>query len=416
VETHKPHFAVIDVETTGFNAAGHDRVVELAIVRLDADLKPIDEFTTLLNPGRDIGRTDIHGIRASDVVDAPTFDEVIGDVAQRIAEVILVGHQIQFDLRFLEAEFGRAGHSWHTFPTLCTLDLAHRFLPEIPSRKLAHCCESCGVQIEDAHSALGDARATALLLTKFLPELCSQKGLIPSLLVQAASRNWTSRAPSGRVHPRNTSVRRPSEYRTYLARLIERTLGDESRNAHEGEYLTVLDRALEDQIVSQDEANALIQLAQSLGMNRSEVLNAHRAYLESLTSEALRDGKVSDSEKADLEAVCDVLDLNRAVLEEFLEHPSPNFQSTSSDLRGMTVCFTGEFECLHKGMRITRQVAEEFAEKAGLFVKSSVTKQLGLLVVADPFTQSSKAKKAREYGVRIIAERVFWRSIEVVVE
>lgn len=413
MEVRVPVFAVVDVETTGFNAAGYDRVIELAIIRLDAELKPIDEFTTLLNPNRDIGRSDIHGIRASDVITAPKFEEVVGDIAHRLAEVIIVGHQIRFDLRFLEAEFNRAGHPWHSFPTVCTLELAHRFLPEAPSRKLAICCESCGIAIEYAHSALGDARATAQLLGKLLPKAEP----LSSLVGQTAPRTWAGRKPTGLSLPRRTSGSAPHESLSYLARLIERTLGDESRSAHEGEYLTLLDRALEDRIVNQHEANSLIEMAQSLGMNRSDVLNAHRSYLESLTSEALRDGAISESEKSDLEAVCDLLDLHRAVLENFLDQPPTRSMSPSTgSLNAATVCFTGEFECTIQGARITRQSAEALAQAAGLTVKPGVTKQLSLLVVADPFTQSSKARKAREYGVRIMAERAFWRSIGVPIE
>jgi DNA polymerase-3 subunit epsilon len=52
----------------------------------------------------------------------------------------------------------------------------------------------------------------------------------------------------------------------------------------------------------------------------------------------------------------------------------------------------------------------------GLLVKHSVSKKLDMLVVSDPYTQSSKAKKAREYGVKIVAEPVFWNMLGVRVE
>jgi hypothetical protein len=45
-----------------------------------------------------------------------------------------------------------------------------------------------------------------------------------------------------------------------------------------------------------------------------------------------------------------------------------------------------------------------------------VTKKLNILVVADAFTQSGKAKKARKYGTRIMPEIVFWQSLGVEVE
>lgn len=68
------------------------------------------------------------------------------------------------------------------------------------------------------------------------------------------------------------------------------------------------------------------------------------------------------------------------------------------------------------GLPITRHQAEALAEQAGLQVRERVTKDLDILVVADPYTRSGKAEAARRYGVRIMAEAAFWRAIGVQVE
>jgi len=68
------------------------------------------------------------------------------------------------------------------------------------------------------------------------------------------------------------------------------------------------------------------------------------------------------------------------------------------------------------GVRISRELAQSLAEKAGLVVHKHVTRSLDLLVVADPHTQSRKAKQARAIGTRILHETVFWRMIGVPVE
>ena len=65
---------------------------------------------------------------------------------------------------------------------------------------------------------------------------------------------------------------------------------------------------------------------------------------------------------------------------------------------------------------IDREFAHSLAIEKGLIVKKGVSKKLDLLVVADPNSQSSKARKARDYGVKIIAEAVFWRNIGVTIE
>lgn len=62
---------------------------------------------------------------------------------------------------------------------------------------------------------------------------------------------------------------------------------------------------------------------------------------------------------------------------------------------------------------ISREFAEELATRAGLVVVDSVTKKLDLLVLADPHSQSGKAKKARQYGIRIMHEPVFWKAIGI---
>lgn len=67
-------FAVVDIEATGIYPGGHDRIIEIAVVHMSPRLEIKDEWATLVNPGRDIGRTKIHGIVAGDVTHAPVFE------------------------------------------------------------------------------------------------------------------------------------------------------------------------------------------------------------------------------------------------------------------------------------------------------------------------------------------------------
>ena len=124
--------AVVDVETTGLSPRT-DRVVEVGVVLLD-DRGEV-EFETLLDPGRDVGPTAVHGIRASDVVEAPAFADVAPYLRSLLAGRVVVAHNALFDLRFLAPEFGRAGLPVELPPTLCTMRLAPLFL----ARALARC-------------------------------------------------------------------------------------------------------------------------------------------------------------------------------------------------------------------------------------------------------------------------------------
>ena len=73
-------FSVVDVETTGLFPGGHDRVIEIAVVRVRGDGAFVDEYCTLVNPERDVGPTHVHGIRTRDILEAPRFAEIAGDV------------------------------------------------------------------------------------------------------------------------------------------------------------------------------------------------------------------------------------------------------------------------------------------------------------------------------------------------
>ncbi|WP_341952671.1 exonuclease domain-containing protein [Salinibacterium sp. TMP30] len=85
-----PGFAVIDFETTGLFAGGHDRVIEIAVVHVDAEGTVEGRWETLVNPQRDLGPQRIHQIRASDVVDAPTFTQIAAHLIELLAGRVLV--------------------------------------------------------------------------------------------------------------------------------------------------------------------------------------------------------------------------------------------------------------------------------------------------------------------------------------
>lgn len=416
-------FAVIDVETTGIYPGAHDRILEVAVVRTTPRLDIEDEWVTLVNPQRDIGRSDIHGIRAGEVLDAPLFEEIAADVGIRLRGAVLVAHHLRFDRAFLAAEYARCGVQLPELPGVCTLDLAFRLLPDAPSRRLDYCCKEIGILHEEDHTALGDARATAQLLARFVAgargrglTTLTELGCVP---IEFPDPHWFTLRPSGKRRPRLRAGVRTEQ--VYLAQLVERMPGDEGRNPREAEYLALVDRALQDRRLTTEEARQLIDMAAAWGMTRSDVREAHHAYLASLVSEALADRVVTEAERDDLRDVADLLGIHRATLDAFLAEPSkqgsaPTTQPTGPDLRGKSVCFTGELIARFRGERISREAAEKFAAEAGLTVRPSVTKRLDLLVVADPETQSLKARKAREYGIPIMAERVFWRTLGLPVE
>lgn len=414
--------AVVDLETTGIYAEGHERIVEVGIVRMNAAGEVEDEYCTLVNAQRDVGRTDIHGIRAGDLVHAPLFEEIAGDVGARLEGAILVGHNLRFDVAFLRAEYARLGVEMPPLPGLCTLHLAYKLLPEAPSRNLSTCCYQLGVRHDEEHVAIADARATAAIARLFL-DMARGAGLtsLEDLGCKCTSfpgEPWMPFRPSGRSLARSAAAERTKQERSYLARLVESMLADDAPDARSAEYMSLLDRALEDRRVSAAEAEALVHAAGELGLSRAEVQSAHRTYLGGLVAEAISDSVITPTERADLELVTELLGLNAAALEALLAGPPATVTPRSpgaeaSELVGKSVCFTGEITALHQGERITRTMAEGLAVQAGLQVLPRVTKKLDILVVADPDTMSLKAQAALRNGTRIMAQAAFWKAIGV---
>ncbi|MTB21924.1 MAG: hypothetical protein F2918_04160, partial [Actinobacteria bacterium] len=99
-------FVFLDTETTGFNK--NDRIIEIACIVFSAGAV-IDEYTTLVNPNRDVGKTQIHGVRPSMISSAPMFSEIANDILRILQNRILVAHNLAFDSRMLKQEFAKLG-------------------------------------------------------------------------------------------------------------------------------------------------------------------------------------------------------------------------------------------------------------------------------------------------------------------
>ena len=425
-------FAVIDVETTGLFPRKHDRIVEVAVVTITGRGEILEQYASLLNPGRDLGPVDIHGIHGSDVVSAPRFEDIAGDLVDRLSGSVVAGHNIRFDLDFVAAEFARLGVDLPALPSVCTLSLAGRLALAAPNRRLSGCCEALGIPHVAAHSALGDAQATARLLLALLDlarcDRLERLGCCGDLLPRGV---YGRLRRTGTVWPRDAAVKQSEEARSYLGRLVSRlpmSAGTPDACAPNREatlaYLELLDRALEDRHVTFAEADALIELAQRWGMSSHETREAHAEYLGALAVAALADGLISEAERRDLEEVAEWLGLGPSAIDEAVSEARrarPDSVAhaqvpTCQNLAGKSVCFTGAMRCTLEGQPITREMAEQFALSKGLKVAAGVSRQLDLLVTADPLSLSGKASKAKAYHVRIMAEAVFWRTLGVCVD
>jgi DNA polymerase III subunit epsilon len=420
-------FAVVDCETTGLFPARSDRIVEIAVLRVNAAGEITDEHTTVINPQRDMGPVHIHGLTATDVKNAPLFADIVGDVVERLAGAVFVAHNVYFDMRFVEAELRRASYDVPPLAYLCTMQMAKRIDPATPGRKLEAVCAYFGIPCLALHCAYHDAVATTRLLSKWLGIMNRRDDLALSdcgVDGQPVSRGlWPRREPSGWSCPRKAATGPMSCAPSPLATMISKLPSAGCKDARVERYLAMLDRALEDRRVTPDESEELLSIASELGLSRQQAEDAHRNYLTGLVRQALEDGVISTFEASDLDAVratLSVSDEEYARIRTLAEAGMATRSAVSSDrgnvndsLVGKSVCFTGQLLATVNGEPVGREMAERIATSHGMVVRGTVTKNLDFLVTADPDSMSGKAKKARSYGIRVLSEPVFWALLGV---
>ncbi|MFJ6212412.1 exonuclease domain-containing protein [Streptomyces sp. NPDC092296] len=196
-----PGYAVVDVEATG-RSPWRNRVVEVAVVLLDRVLQVEAEFSTLLDPGCPVGPTRVHRITQDEVAGAPRFRQVAPRLLELLTGRLLVGHHVACDHAFLEREFARIGVVLPPVPTLCTMRLARDQLPGAGGFGLRACAEAAGLPPFAAHTALGDARATAALLRHCAAQPAARPDGPPRwarALGEAAALAWPRMVSAGAV-------------------------------------------------------------------------------------------------------------------------------------------------------------------------------------------------------------------------
>jgi DNA polymerase-3 subunit epsilon len=387
-------YAILDVETTGlFNK---DRIVEIAIAHVDENGHVTECWETLVNPRRDLGPQELHGIRSADVRKAPDFEQIAGDVLARLAGKIPVAHHLAFDSRFLFNEYARLGHELPNLADIgvCTMQWANHFLPG-SGRSLRDCCLAAGIANDRPHAAMADVIATAELLALYLNSmgpipLWNDRGdLIRGLRWPVLATGLAAPVCRGAGADDGTD---------FLARLVDHVPRIPDPPQADA-YLALLDRALIDRHVSATEADALVELAAQLGFDRRTAIELHRGYLCALAAAALADGVVTDAERQDLMRVATLLSLPEAAIDEALQaRPAETTPVPDVGFRlniGDPVVLTGSFA-------ESKQYWAHRLEAAGLTVAAGVTKKTALVVAADPDSMSGKASKARQYGIPVI--------------
>lgn len=183
---------VIDTETTGIKIRGND-IIEVSAIKFNAEFAPVSAFSTLVNIKGDIPQeiTDITHITKEMILDKPFFYQVKASFNEFISGCNIVGHNLEFDMKFLYAngvDFEQGKIKYYD-----TLKIAQKILKkpkvkycadvnsyeidydsdyDVENHKLETLCDYYSIFRNDAHRSLSDCYATGLLFKKLLEEKC----------------------------------------------------------------------------------------------------------------------------------------------------------------------------------------------------------------------------------------------------
>lgn len=166
-------FIIIDTETTGFHVYAGDEMVSIAMLEYKGLNATGREYLQLVNPQRPIPEesTAIHGICDDDVADSPPISDVLADIAEFIDDAVLIGHHVNFDIRFLNKYFKREIKCQLRNPYLDTMLLFTSHTGRIGQYSLEEVADCCKIKVIDRHTARGDALMAGGIFTCLAPML-----------------------------------------------------------------------------------------------------------------------------------------------------------------------------------------------------------------------------------------------------
>ncbi len=158
-------FCVVDLETTGGSAAT-EAITEIGAVKVRGG-EVLGSLQTLIDPGRAIppSITVLTGITDAMVTRAPRIESVLPTLLEFIGDAVVVGHNVRFDVSFLDAALAQSGRPRLGNRTLDTCALARRLVrSEVPNCRLETLASRFRLDHKPSHRALDDVLATVDLL------------------------------------------------------------------------------------------------------------------------------------------------------------------------------------------------------------------------------------------------------------
>jgi len=185
-------FAVLDVETTGNR--GDDEVIQFGLALID-DGAISGTYSSYVYTEKEIPEfiVQMTGITQEMVNGAPRLEQVAAKLLPLLEDRVLVGHNVNFDLDFLQRSLIQSGYAAYSGRVLDTMDLLRICYPQLGSMRLGMACNELGVKLDRPHHAECDAVATAELFLLCLRKLDS----LPLLTIQRITALLEARHDAG---------------------------------------------------------------------------------------------------------------------------------------------------------------------------------------------------------------------------
>ncbi len=170
---------VLDFETTGLTP-GFDRTIEVAATLL-VDHRPKETFHQLMHPGMSLPSfiTSLTGITNEMLRGQPPPEQVMPRLHRFVRGLPIVAHNASFDRGFLRAELARVGLPLES-AFLCTMRLARRLVPDLPTYRLDALVDSLELRTPDArqfHRSVADVNHTVAIWRNLHARFTEQTGL-----------------------------------------------------------------------------------------------------------------------------------------------------------------------------------------------------------------------------------------------
>jgi len=169
-------YVVFDIETNGLSSY-YNEIIEISAIKVRND-KVVDRFSSLVKPNARISSfiTKLTGITNEMVVDAPCIDKVLEEFISFIGDDILVGHNVSFDVNFVNTNLVMLGYGALTNDYVDNLMIARRVLTELRHHRLGDLTDYYLIDTTGAHRGLKDSYITYQIFLKLKDETVNQYG------------------------------------------------------------------------------------------------------------------------------------------------------------------------------------------------------------------------------------------------